>query len=319
MNFKNHLLVLFSMLSWLAVFSQQNPQFSQYLQNSMVLNPAITGTENYLEFALAYRNQWTGFPGAPKTATFTFQSPSGLLFSDRSDITESHSGLGAFIYSDETGPISRSGYYVSYAYHLKVSNDWFVSLGTYVGGSQFRFDENEVVLVDNPQDILIQSFSTTNLDISLGMYAYSNYLFLGFSANQLLDSRIPYDVQSGVLTTGRLNRNFNFLIGSRISLDRDWTVIPAGVIRTLVDAPLQWDLSVKTEYQNRLWAGISYRNKESFYALAGFRLMERLSVSYSYDYPISELRNNQSGSHEIMISYRIFEGNKWCGCAVNSM
>ncbi len=301
------------------VYSQQAPQFSQYLQNSMVINPAITGTEDYIDFTVAYRDQWTGFDGAPRTGTFSFNAPSSSLFGrNNRAITESHSGIGAFFYTDKTGPIDRSGYYASYAYHLRVSEEWFVSMGTFIGATQFRFDESKVVLVQNPNDVLVQNISTTNFDMSVGLYAYSKYLFAGLSANQLFDDEIPYEVTSGILTSGKINRNYNFLLGSRIEIDQDWNMVPSTFIRYTDNAPVQWDISTKFEYQNKLWGGISYRNEESVYALAGFKLWDSLSVGYSYDYPISNFRGNQSGSHEIVISYRLLGGNNKCGCPVNS-
>ncbi len=313
-------LVLMAILISIKSYAQQNPQFSQYLQNPLVLNPAIAGAEGFLDITLGYRNQWTGFEGAPKTGTLSFHTPTALLFGkNRRSTNGSHSGIGAFVYGDNTGPINQSGYYLSYAYHLQASEDWFVSLGTFVGASQFSFNANEVELIDNPNDILVQNISNTNFDMSFGLYVYSKDLFFGIAANQVLDQEIPFDLQNGILTTGKQHRNYNFLIGSRVTMDRDWTIIPSGVLRTVENAPVQWDISVKAEYQNRLWGGISYRNEESVYALVGFRVWDSFSVGYSYDYPISEFRNNQSGSHEIVLSYRIFGGNNKCGCAVNSL
>ncbi len=314
------IIVLYLVLLGITSTAQQNPQFSQYLQNPLVLNPAITGAEDFMDFTLGYRNQWTGFQGAPKTGTLSFHAPTSLLFgTNRRAASESHSGIGAFIYADETGPIKQSGYYLSYAYHLQASEEWFVSLGTFVGGSQFSFNANDVELVENPNDILVQNISNTNFDMSLGIYIYSKHIFMGIAANQIFDQEIPYNVQNGALTSGSLPRNYNALLGSRIQADRDWTIIPSGVIRTVENAPVQWDISVKAEYQNKLWGGISYRNEESVYALVGFRIWNSFSVGYSYDYPISEFSNNQSGSHEIVLSYRIFGGSNKCGCAVNSL
>ncbi len=312
---------LFFLLLSTEFTAQQNPQFSQYLQNPLVLNPAITGAEDFLDVTLGYRNQWTGFEGAPKTGTLSFHTPSALLFGkNRRSASESHSGLGVFIYSDDTGPINKSGYYLSYAYHLQASEEWFVSLGTFIGASQFSFNANDVELIENPNDILVQNTSNTNFDMSLGVYVYSKDLFVGLAANQIFDQEIPYDIDNGTLTTtGSLPRNYNVLVGSRIRVDRNWEVIPSGVLRTVENAPVQWDISVKTEYQNRLWGGLSYRNEESVYALVGFRVWDSFSVGYSYDYSISEFSNNQSGSHEIVMSYRIFGGNNKCGCAVNSL
>ncbi len=297
--------------------AQQNPQFSQYLQNPLVLNPAISGVEDFLDLTLSYRNQWTGFEGAPRTATLSFYTPVNFLTNSRR--FDSFSGIGTFIYRDDTGPINQSGYYLSYAYHLKASEEWFVSLGTFIGGSQFSFNSEDVTLIENPNDILVQDIASTNFDMSFGLYIYSKYMFAGVATHQVFDQDILYNVQNNILTSGKQNRNYNLLIGSRIVLDRDWNIIPSLVMRTLENAPLQWDISAKAEFQNRVWGGVSYRNEESIYVLAGFKIWDSFLVGYSYDYPISQLRNNQSGSHEILPSYRIFGTKNKCGCAVNSL
>ena len=304
--------------------AQQTPQYSQYMVNPIVINPAITGVENYIDATVAHRNQWVGFEGAPNTGVISLSAPLGLLSGKlEGNPNTSHSGIGAFIYTDTAGPNNLSGYFISYAYHLKVSENWFVSLGSFLGYTQFRFDDDDVILVQNPTgDPLIQNFSTSNFDMSLGVYAYSKTLFMGFSSNQIFDSNLNYSIADGIVTDGKVNRNYNFLLGGRISLDREWQIIPSVLLKSVSNSPVQWDLNTKAIYDNRFWFGGSYRHEESFYALAGFRFWNSLSVSYSYDFPISRIRNIQSGTHEIILSYRFSGkngGGKKCYCPAYSM
>ncbi len=300
---------------------QQNPQLSQYLQNPFVINPAMTGVEDYIDLTSAYRNQWTGFDGAPKTATFSFNSSLHLLKErlQRSE-GESHQGIGAFLYTDDVGPIKQSAFYASYAYHLKVSNEWFLSIGSFAGATQFRYDSSDAILLQNPNDILVNSFSDFNFDMSLGLYAYSEYLFVGVGANQLFNNQIPYDIDNGVLTTdGRLQSNFNFLLGSRIDLNTDWEMVPSVLLKTVANAPMQWDLGLKMVYNNNFWGGFAYRNQDAVLGYLGLRFMQNFLVTYSYDWSTTDFSGQQSGTHEITLGYRFDFGEQNCACPKYSL
>ncbi len=300
---------------------QQNPQFSQYLQNPMVINPGMTGVESYLELTAAYRNQWTGFEGAPRTATFSFNTPTYLLAS-RSSVREgdTHQGIGAFVYTDDTGPIKRGGFYGSYAYHLKVSNEWMVSLGTFLGATQFKYDSSQAVLVENPFDLLVQDTSSLNFDASLGIYIYSDYFFGGIAGNHLLENDIPYAVEDGVLnTSGTFRRNYNLLLGGRIPVNDVWEAVPSVLVKSVSGAPVQWDLSTKLVYDNKYWGALSYRNQDAMVFMAGVRLAESFLISYSYDWGLSDFSTQQSGTHEIVLGYRFAFGNQQCACPQYSM
>ena len=300
--------------------AQQSPQYSQYMLNPIVINPAITGAENYMDITLGVRNQWTGFEAAPKTGTLSFNAPTSQLFSNTpSRLDATHSGIGGFIYADKAGPISLTGAFFNYAYHLKFSENWFLSVGTSVGFTQFKFDDSNVVLVQQPTgDPLIQNISNNNFDMSLGMYAYTENFFVGISSNHIFDSDIQYSNIDGVVTSGKINRNYNFLLGSRMAISKRWKLVPSFLLKTTTNAPVQLDLNTKFEYDNKFWFGASYRNEESFYAMAGIRFWESFLVSYSYDTPFSKIRSSQSGTHEIVLTYR-FSSGKNCFCPKYSM
>lgn len=304
-----------------ALKAQQSPQLSQYLQNPYVINPAITGVESYLDMAAAYRNQWTGFDGAPSTATFTANTPLYLLRAKMQRREgQTHQGIGVYLYNDDTGPIKRGGYYGSYAYHLKLSKEWFLSMGAFVGANQFRYDSNEAILLQSPVDPLVQSFSSFDFDMSLGLYLYSKYFFVGFSANQIFNNEIPFDVDNGVLTTnGSFKRNFNLLLGSRIELSQEWEMVPSILTKAIAPAPLQFDLGLKLVYDSKFWFGLAYRNQEAITGIAGLRFGKRFLFSYSYDYITTDFSGNQSGTHEFILGYRITFANQNCACPSYSL
>ncbi len=313
--------LIFGLFTCSNTYGQQSPQFSQYLQNPFVVNPAMTGVEDYIDLNVSYRNQWTGFDGAPKTSTFSFNSSLDLLRAKlQKNNGESHQGLGAFVYSDDVGPIKQSGFYGSYAYHLKVSEDWFLAMGTFIGATQFSYDDSEAILLQNPNDILVQGFSSFNLDMSLGLYLYSKYLFAGISANQIFNNQIPYDVSNGVLTTdGRLQRNFNLLLGSRMRINRNLEFVPSVLVKTVSNAPIQWDIGTKFAYNNNFWAGLAYRNQDAVVGFFGLRLLQNFMLSYSYDWSVTKFSAQQSGTHEVILGYRFDFGQQKCACPKYSL
>lgn len=297
--------------------AQQNPQFSQYLQNPFVLNPAMTGVEDYVDINAAYRNQWTGINGAPRTFTFSINSslyPSMAGYLPNEGTT--HQGLGAFIYSDEFGPFKQNGFYGSYAYHLKVSEDWFLSIGTFIGATQFNFDNSDVVLIDNPSDALTQNVSSVNFDMRLGFYAYSKYLFLGIAANQILNNEITL---SDTNTGSALVPNYNLLLGSRITINDKTQVVPFTLLKTVKNTPLNWDVGIKLVYDNKFWGGATYRNEEAIVSFLGLQIFENLMLSYSYDWVATKFSGQQSGSHEIIIGYRFNLARQNCACPKYSL
>ncbi|TWO32740.1 type IX secretion system membrane protein PorP/SprF [Seonamhaeicola sediminis] len=314
--FKNHLFIFFT-LHYISTYSQQTPQFSQYLQNPFVINPAMTGVENYIDINASHRNQWLGFDGAPRTSTFSINSS---LYRSRASYLPNegttHHGLGVFLYTDTNGPLSQNGLYGSYAYHLKVSEEWFLSFGTFAGVSQFRFDDRKVVLLDNPIDPLVQNVSELNFDLSFGLYAYSKYLFLGIAANKILNKEIRF---SDASTEESLLPSYNLLLGSRISINDALTVVPFSLLKTVKNSPIQWDAGIKTVYNDKFWGGLAYRNEEAIIGFLGLRLTENLLLSYSYDWITADFSTQQSGSHEIIIGYRFNPRKLLCACPQYSL
>jgi type IX secretion system PorP/SprF family membrane protein len=297
--------------------AQQNPQFSQYLQNPFVLNPAMTGTEDYVDVNVGYRNQWTGFDGGPKTATLSINSaiyPSKAPYLPYDG--SSHQGIGAFVYSDDFGPIQQNGFYGSYAYHLKVSEDWFLSIGTFVGATQFKFDDSDIVVFDNPNDPLIRNVSNLNFNMSIGFYAYSKYLFLGVAANQIINNHTGF---SDTNTGGALLPNYNMLLGSRISINEKMLFVPFTLVKAVENAPIQWDAGAKFIYDNKFWGGMAYRNEEAIIGFFGLNLLENVLLSYSYDWITAQFSGIQAGTHEIIIGYRFNLAKLNCACPKYSL
>ena len=281
----------------------------------------MTGVEDFVDINAAYRNQWTGLVGGPRTATLSVNSPISLLNGEvQHRDGETHQGIGAFVYTDDVGPIKQGGFYGSYAYHLKVSQEWFVSLGTFVGATQFKFDDSNVVLIDSPNDALVQNFSDINFDMSLGVYLYSKYIFAGIAANQIFNNQINYTtLNNQLLANGTLQRNYNAIFGTRIDINDRLEFIPHIFLKTVQNAPVRWDLGIKMVYAENFWGGLSYRNQDAVVGFFGLRIFRNALVSYSYDFALTEFNNQQSGTHEIILGYRFNFGQDKCRCPKYSL
>ncbi|WMJ73884.1 type IX secretion system membrane protein PorP/SprF [Cytophagaceae bacterium ABcell3] len=303
------LLVLFCLqLIVIAAYGQQRPQYSQYMVNPFLLNPAVAGTEDYADFRAGYRNQWVGFPGAPKTLYLSGHAPIGkkLVENNRSRIKKNgFHGVGGIITNDVTGPSRRMTITGTYAYHLKIAPKTYISMGLSGGIQQYVLDESQLTtVIDN--DPLIHGISNTSLaDVSTGFWLYSPDFYVGGSINQIFNPVIFSHHTNEMENHGRLNHHYFITSGVRIPIDHDWSLIPSVVLKGVSPAPLSFDINCKVRYQNVAWGGVSYRRTDAVAAMVGFILNDRFDVSYSYDFITSNIRRYTGGSHEIVIGYRM--------------
>src|ERR1700754_3646616 len=152
---KKLLLAIFaSILMLQLVHAQQKPQYTQYVFNNLLLNPAVTGIENYVDVKTGYRSQWTGLEGAPVTSYLTINAPFGSdyvqgdaaamspgneanpysrLYTQNYQAAEPHHGIGFMVVSDKAGPINTTNLAATYAYHLGLSSTLNLSVGVAAG------------------------------------------------------------------------------------------------------------------------------------------------------------------------------------------
>jgi type IX secretion system PorP/SprF family membrane protein len=288
-----------------SVFAQQEAQYSLYMFNQLLINPAVTGTEDYMDTKVGGRWQWTGIDNAPKNIYATFHTPIKKLKQEFDDVkpTAWH-GVGGFVTAEVTGPINKYKLYGSYAYHIPLSSKYILSLGTFLGVQNYYVDKDKLNFGDNQADNALNGNVTAySPDGSLGAWFYSKKLYAGLSVLQIFDNKIA--VTDGTNSQGRLNRHYFFTTGYRIDLDENWMLVPSVLIKGLTPAPVQFDINMKVRYQNRIWGGLSYRNKDALVAMIGMTIDNKIDVGYAYDYSISSLNKYNYGSHEIMVGYRI--------------
>ena len=290
---KSLYIVLFFIAGLSSAHAQQSPQFTQYMLNDFVINPAIAGTNNYFQIRSNHRFQWIGITDPPMTNTLSFYGPS----------SKQPMGFGAYFYNDVTGPTSRTGLTGSYAYNIEIITGMRLSGGLSLGLMQYKLDGTQV----NPKDLTdlaIQPIVNTSYmpDAAVGFYLYTKDYYAGFSASQLLNNKLKiYQVKSGL---NRLKSNFTVTGGYNYKLNSDFDIEPSAIIKVTSPRAFQFDITGRMVYRKEFWGGLSYRLQDAVSILLGYNYQDRFSFGYAYDMGVNSMRKFNSGSHELMIGYR---------------
>jgi len=276
-----------------SAYAQQLPQYSQYILNRYVINPASAGSENYFVGQTNYRNQWAGIKDAPSTYILSVNGP-----------ISSNMGIGGYLFSDVTGPTRRNGFNFSYSYILQLNSELRLSMALNAGLLQYTVDGTEITFADE-SDNVISSAREDNLfpDAGFSLYLFGPNYFFGASAPQLIRNQLDFE-RSIQDPTGRLTNHYFITGGYTYEINDLFEVEPSLLLKYVSPVPLQYEFSVRGIYDNMAWLGLSYRKTDAIVLLAGYTLQDNISVGYSYDLIQSEIGNYSGGSHEIMLSVR---------------
>jgi type IX secretion system PorP/SprF family membrane protein len=325
-------LVLLGSVPGKTVFAQQKPHYTQYILNQYIVNPALTGIENYTDLKLGHRHQWVGIRDAPVTSYLTIhapigkkdfrttatsfemdgENPRGKRYWEEYTAAEPHHGIGLQIINDQTGPLRNFTAYATYAYHLGLSPRTNLAGGFGVGINRYSIDANKLDFGDFTVDAAIYTsgvLNKTRLDMMAGLYLYSADYFIGLSAQQVVPQQIDFSNKYIREKEGRTVPHLFATAGYRFLVGADFNLIPSIMIKYVQPLPTQIEGNVKLQYRDRLWVGASYRHKDGFAGMVGVNVSNTLNVGYSYDYTTSELNNYSKGTHEFVVG--LILGNKY--------
>lgn len=278
--------------------AQQLPQFSQHMYNKQVLNPAITGSENFMVTQLTHRSQWAGFGNAPTTQ----------FLSIHSSIDRKNYGVGGYLFNDSFGPFNNFGLNGSYAYHIKVSDDTKLGFGLSGTVSQFSINGNDIKLSNDIDPLINLSSSESNLKYngSFGLLLHHNTYYVGFSALNIIPQN--NNVFTSLDTPGALPTvtHFNTIAGIGIDLDDNNTLYPSILVKYINNNPIQVDFNIRYIYSTIFEIGASYRSGDAIVGIVNFYIMDDLNFIYSYDFTTSNVSSVSSGSHEITLRYKFY-------------
>lgn len=288
-----YIIILAFVTGFTGLQGQQMPQYTQYMFNDFVINPAIAGVHNFYQIRTNHRFQWVGLMDPPVTNSLAFYGPHATL----------DMGYGAYIYNDVTGPTSRTGLTGSYAYNIAITDEIRLSMGISASIMQFRIDGTQLNPADVSDPAILHVVSTSYLpDVGIGGYLYADNFYVGLSLAQLLNNNLKiFDNRNGL---NRLKTHINLVGAYQFQINDVWMFEPSLMIKGTVPKELTFDLTARAEWNKTFWGALAYRYQESVGVLIGYRYEEQLLFGYSYDIGISTLRKYNTGTHEIMIGYR---------------
>lgn len=289
--------LIFALLVSLLMYGQQEPQYTQYMYNTVSVNPGYAGTRGVASIFGLYRSQWVGLDGAPKTAQFSIHSP----------ISYQGHGLGLSIINDEIGPSRDTYVHASYSYKLQLNYDTWLNLGLMAGGSFLEVDYDKLNVDDPGDPQLSGKLSKFSPNVGVGAYFHSDNWYIGLSVPALLETRFYDDIQQSVAK----ERMHFYLIGGYVfDLSPSIQFKPATLIKAVSGAPLAVDISANFLFNENFTIGAAYRWDAAVSGLVGFNINRNLQIGYAYDFDTNRLGNYNSGSHEIFIRYEFISSSR---------
>ena len=287
--------------------AQQRPQYSQYMLNNYLLNPALTGIEDYADIRVSNRRQWVGLDGAPVTYYVTAHTPLNKgAASTKYHRALAHHGVGVSFHTDKTGPLRRSGLTGSYAYHLPITRSINVAAGVSAGVIRNSINTSELKFT-NPNDPLIGggNINDNMVDLNLGLWVYSQNFSIGVSGAQLLEDVGSFQAEGSQNPALDLQRHY-FLTGSyRFSPTENLDVVPSVMLKLASPSPASVDVNLRVLYSRQFWGGVSYRHEDALEGMVGVYISPLLDVSYSYDFTLSNLNQVSAGTHEVVLGFKL--------------
>lgn len=273
--------------------AQQQVMFTQYMFNQLAINPAYAGSHRTMSFTALARKQWAGIDGAPSTQTLSMHTPT----------RNQRVGIGLLLLHDKIGVTKQTGVYNSYSYTIPFYNGGRLAMGLQAGFTTYNAQYS--LISDTDPAFATGDIKETHPNIGAGVFYYTNKFYVGFSVPQLLQNRFD---RKNPDSDSRIVRHYFLSSGYVFTLDRQLKLKPSVLVKGVAGAPIQVDLNLNLLMNEIMWVGLSWRSFESLDALLQFQVTKQLQVGYAYDFSTtSELSRINSGSHELMVNYRVIE------------
>ena len=297
---KRYILSVIILGAAFSVKAQQLQTSSMYDMQGVIHNPSTAGASSKSFVGAAYRSQWSGLSGSPKTAT-VFGS---------FDLPEQKIGLGGYIYNDKTGPTSRTGIALQFAKHIPMANGAKFSVGIEARGLQYAIDRAKLSTTLGSDPALGTADNRFKFDAGFGISYTGKKLQIGASVAQLVQSKLGFN--SAVLGNGeeaRLYRHYYFHGSYKWNVDPQTSITPNFLFIYLPNAPLEFQGGFRVEHSELFWWGLALRAKQSFILSAGVNINKKFTMGYSFDIyktPINVF-DKGANAHEVLLRYNIFK------------
>jgi type IX secretion system PorP/SprF family membrane protein len=290
---KTKILIFAILFLGFSSYSQQDAQYTQYMYNTVNVNPAYAGSRGVMSIFGLHRTQWVGLDGAPVTNALSVNSP----------IENSNLGLGLSFVNDRIGPTVENTISADISYTIKTSETYKLAFGVKGTANLFNLDVSKLS-IQNQSDPLLQNLNNYfSPNIGAGIYFHSEISYLGLSVPNFFETKRYSDNDIAVYKE-RMNL---YLIGGYVfDLSSNLKFKPTFLTKLVEGAPLQFDLSGNFLINNKFVLGAAWRWSAAVSFMAGFQVNDGLFIGYGYDLETTKLANYNSGSHEVFLRFELF-------------
>lgn len=278
------------------VSAQQDPQYTQYMYNMSVVNPAYAGSKGHWSLGLLYRNQWTGLNGAPETGTLFVHTA-----------LNENIGIGGSLILDKIGPVTETNTYADLAYTINFNNNHKLAFGLKIGASFHNIGLTNLEVFDPNDPFFSSNINSVTPNFGAGLYYYTNNFYAGFSVPNLLES-VHLDFNGFQL--GSETNHFFLTAGMIFELSEQIELKPTFLMKSAFGAVNSFDLNLNARFLKRLELGVSYRTDDSFSALINIQISRALRIGYAYDAVSSNINIVGPSSSEILVLIDLFSKDK---------
>jgi type IX secretion system PorP/SprF family membrane protein len=293
---KTRILLIALMFTGIVSYAQQDAQFTQYMYNTINVNPAYAGSRGAMSIFALHRTQWVGLDGAPTTNAVSINTP----------LNSSRLGLGVSVINDKIGPIHENTIAADLSYTIPASETFKLSFGIKATVNLFDLDVSRL----SPKqagDLSLQNFNKFTPNIGAGIYLHSDKAYIGLSIPNFIETNRYDDNDVKIFK----EKKSYYLIGGYVfDLNPTIKFKPALLTKMVAGAPLQVDFSGNFLFNDKFMVGAAYRVSAAMSGMIGFQVSDGMYIGYAYDLETTKLDNYNSGSHEVFLRYEIFKNNK---------
>lgn len=286
-------MMLLLMLSTKA-FAQQLPLYSQYMFNTLEINPAYAGVKQSMNFTSTFRKQFNGIKDAPQTTTIAGDMPIG----------DTQLGVGLKLVSDRVSVTQNIGAQLSMSYKIEGNYSNF-SFGLQMGALNYRTDFSKLNLTNAGDPVFAQNLNAMAANFGTGVFFNTSDFYIGLSSPNLVRAHLrQVDVALSEYTV-KQNLHVYLNSGYLITLNDNFILKPSFLLRAVQGIPLDYDINANLYFREILSGGISYRNRNALVGIMDFQLSPTLRLGYAYDYNLGRLNNFTRATHEVILRFNI--------------
>ncbi len=276
-----------------ALIAQQLPLFSEYMFNTLEINPAYAGHREALSVTTMFRKQYTGFKTAPQSAFFAADMP----------ISGKRVGVGIKLLDDRDEITKTLGAQGVYSFKIPTGDNSSISLGLQGGVYNFRTDYTKVDVIDPNDPSFSQNVNSLKINFGTGVFFSTETFFAGLSSPNLIRNNFNKEYNTGAFSELKQQMHIYFNTGYVFALSDDLHIKPSVLVRGVAGSPISYDINTNFWISDVIGLGVSYRNKTAMVGMIDLKVIPELRLGYAYDHVISKYNIISKGSHEVILRY----------------